>query len=138
MSPASTTAAPEPDPVRAIAQLADALGHASTGLFNYRRDNPNAANLEQVLNLELSLDRRAIELRTQAVRVLGEQAAQAIAGLQQAAQRVDAFLAGVKTMESRLSLASSVIALASATLVGDAGGILTAVVAVHAALDGAA
>jgi len=138
MRTASTTAPTRLDPVSAIAQLADALGHASTGLFNYRRDNPDAANLEQVHDLELSLDRRATELRTQAVRVLGEQAAQAVAGLQEAAQRVDAFLVGVKTVESRLTLANAVIALAGAALVGDAGGILTAVVAVHAALDGAA
>ncbi len=126
------------DAVRAIAQLADTLGHASTGLFNYRRDHPTAPDLDQALNLETALDRRTIELRTQAIRLLGTQAAAAIAQLTDASRRVDAFLAGLQAIEARLTIASAVIALAGATLIGDAGGILAAVVGVHAALESAA
>jgi hypothetical protein len=137
--PAAATPQPVPvDSVRAIAQLADTLGHASTSLFNYRRGNPDAANLDQVLNLETTLDQRTIDLRTQAIRLLGANAADAVAQLQDAAQRVDAFLVDVKTIEGRLTLASAVIGLASAALVGDAGGILSSVVSVHAALKAAA
>jgi hypothetical protein len=125
---------PPTDPVLAIAQLADAAGHASTVLFNYRRDNPGAPDLEQALNLEMTLDQRAIALRTQAIKLLGAESEAAIRQLQDAAQRVDTFLVKVKTVEARLTLASSVIGLASAALVGDAGGILAAVVNVHSAL----
>jgi hypothetical protein len=129
--------APPTDLVLAIAQLADAAGHASTVLFNYRRDNPGAPDLEQALNLEMTLDQRAIALRTQAIKLLGAESEAAIAQLQDAAQRVDIFLAKVKTVEARLTLASSVVGLAGAALVGDAGGILAAVVSVHSALKSA-
>lgn len=129
------TAPPAPaDPVLVVARLADALGNASTDLYNYRRDNPGASDLDRVLNLETTLDRRTIELRTQAVRLLGAQVADALAQLQEASGRIDAFLAGVKTIEARLTLANAAVALAAATLVGDAGGILVAVAGVHDAL----
>jgi hypothetical protein len=85
----------------------------------------------------MTLDQRAIALRTQAIRLLGAESETAITQLHDAAQRVDAFLGRVKVVEARLTLASSVIGLASAALVGDAGGILTAVVNVHAALKAA-
>ena len=39
---AATAAPSEADTADAIAQLADVAGHASTLLFNYRRDNPGA------------------------------------------------------------------------------------------------
>jgi len=120
--------------IAATLALADAAGHSSTVLFNYRRDNPGAPDAAQALNLEMTLDRRAIDLRTQAVRMLGAQVAEAVAQMHDAALQVDAFLAGVKAVEARLTLASAVIALAAAALVGDAGGILTAVAGVHDAL----
>lgn len=130
-------AQPEPTPAdtaAAIAQLADAAGRASTALFNYRRNNPDATDLAQALNLEMTLDKRAIELRVQAIRLLGAQAAEAVAQMRDAAQRVDAFLHGVKTTTARLALANAVITLAGAALVGDTGGILSAVAGVHTAL----
>jgi hypothetical protein len=123
-----------PDPVVVLAQLADAAGHASTLLFDYRRDNPGAPDLAQALNLEMTLDRRAIELRTQAVTMLGDRVAEALTQLQDATRRIDDFLRGVKTTQARLGVASAVIALAGAALVGDAGGILGAVSGVHDAL----
>ena len=129
------TAAPGADDTAdAIAQLADAAGHMSTVLFNYRRNNPAAPDIDRALNLEQALDQRAIDLRAQAVKLLGTQAAEAVAQLKDASQKVDDFLAGVKKFEGQLVLASAVIGLASAALVGDAGGVLTAVVGVHGAL----
>jgi len=134
----SATSAPtDGDTADALAQLADVAGHASTGLFNYRRDNPAAPDLDQALNLEMTLDQRAIDLRVQAVRLLGAQTAQALAQMKDASQKVDAFLAGEKKIEGQLVIASAVIGLAGAALVGDAGGILAAVVSVHSALDAA-
>jgi hypothetical protein len=133
----STADTPAVDTAAAIAQLADVAGHASTVLFNYRRDNPGAADIEQALNLEMTLDRRAIDLRTQAIRMLGAQATQAVSQLQDATQRVDAFFAGVAKTEARLTLASAVVTLAGAALVGDAVGVLSAVASVHAALKAA-
>ena len=121
---------------RAI-QLADVAGHTSTLLFNYRRDNPDAADIAQALNLEMTLDQRAIDLRVKAVTMLGAQAADAIAQMKDASQKVDAFLAEVQTIEGRLGVASAVVGLAGAALVGDAGGVLSAVVAVHSALEAA-
>ena len=132
-----TSPAPDPapvDPVVALAQLADTAGHASTALFNYRRDNPDAPDAAQALNLEMTLDKRAIDLRTQAVTLLGAQVGEAVAQMKDAAQRVDAFLREVKTTEARLTLASAVVALSGAALVGDTGGILSAVVSVDTAL----
>ena len=122
------------DTADAIAQLADAAGHMSTVLFNYRRNNPAAPDIDRALNLEQALDQRAIDLRAQAVKLLGTQAAEAVAQLKDASQKVDDFLAGVKKFEGQLVLASAVIGLASAALVGDAGGVLSAVVGVHGAL----
>lgn len=119
----------------AMADLADVAGHASTLLFDYRRDNPAAPDVDQALNLEMTLDKRAIDLRFQAVTLLGADAAEALAQLKDAAQKVDDFLAAEKKIEGRLVLASSVVGLAGAALVGDAGGILSAVVAVHSALS---
>jgi len=120
--------------IAATLALADTAGRSSTVLFNYRRDNPDAPDAAQALNLEMVLDRRAIDLRTQAIRMLGAQVADAIAQMHDAAVQVDDFLAGVKATEARLTLASAVIALAAAALVGDADGILTAVLGVHDAL----
>ena len=139
MSPTQPSAAAPADAATAdaMAQLADVAGHASTVLFNYRRDNPQAPDLAQALNLEMTLDQRAIALRVQAVKLLGAQAADALAQLKDAAQKVDAFLAGVKKIEGQLVIASAVVGLAGAALVGDAGGILAAVVGVHAALGAA-
>ena len=125
------------DTAAAMADLADAAGHASTLLFDYRRNKPAAADVAQALNLEQTLDQRAIDLRAQAVKLLGAQSADALAQLKQAVQQVDDFLAGEKKIEGRLDIASSVVGLAGAALVGDAGGILSAVVAVHAALESA-
>jgi hypothetical protein len=125
------------DTAAAFGQLADVAGHASTVLFNYRRDNPQAAGLDRALNLEMTLDRRAIDLRVQAVRLLGEQAADALAQLKDAARKVDDFLAGMKKLEGQLVIASAVVGLAGAALVGDAGGILAAVVGVHTAIKSA-
>ncbi len=122
------------DTANAIAQLADAAGHMSTVLFNYRRNNPAAPDIDRALNLEQALDQRAIDLRAQAVKLLGTQAAEAVAQLKDASQKIDDFLAGVKKFEGQLVLASAVIGLASAALVGDAGGVLSAVVGVHGAL----
>ncbi len=125
------------DTAAAMAQLADVAGHASTLLFDYRRSTPQASDLDQALNLEITLDRRAIDLRLQAVRLLGIQAADALAQLKDASQKVDDFLAGLKQIEGRLVIASALVGLAGAALVGDAGGILSAVVGVHSALQAA-
>ena len=131
----ATTAAPSAsDTVDALADLA---GHTSTLLFDYRRNNPTASDIAQALNLEQTLDQRAIDLRVQAVKLLGANAADALAQLKDASQKVDDFLTDEKKIEGRLVLASAVVGLAGAALVGDAGGILAAVVAVHAALPDA-
>jgi len=134
---AATSAPTDDDVADAIAQLADLAGHASTVLFNYRRDNPGAPDLEQALNLEMTLDKRAIDLRVQAVRLLGVQAADALAQMKDATQKVDDFLGTVKKVEGRMAVANAVICLTGAALVGDAGGILAAVVSVHSALKSA-
>ena len=131
---ATTTPPTAADTADAMAALADVAGHASTLLFNYRRDNPTAPDIDQALNLEMTLDKRAIDLRFQAVKLLGADAADALAQLKDAVQKVDGFLAAEKKIEGRLVLASSVVGLAGAALVGDAGGILQAVAAVHSAL----
>lgn len=123
------------DAVLAVAQLADTLGRASTQLFDYRRDNPSAPDADRALNLELALDRCTIALRTQAIRLVGAQAAAALAQLQDATRRVDTFLHGLDAIEARLSLASAALLLAGAVQVGDAGGLLAAVVHVRDALD---
>ena len=128
---------PDPTPddtAAAIAALADAAGQASVALFNYRRDNPTAADAAQALNLEQVLDQRSIDLRAQSIRLLGTQCGEAVAQMQDAARCVDDFLHGVKVAEARLGVANAVIALAGAALVGDTGGILKAVVGVHDAL----
>ena len=122
------------DTADAIAQLADAAGHASTVLFNWRRDNPAAPDVARALNLETALDQRAIDQRARAVTLLGAQAADAVAQIGDAARQVDDFLGGVKRIDDRLAIASAVVGLAGAALVGDAGGVLQAVVAVHGAL----
>jgi len=134
---AATTAPGADATADAMAQLADLAGHASTVLFNYRRDNPGAADLEQALNLEMTLDKRAIELRVQAVKLLGAQAADALAQMKDATQKLDDFLGTIKKVEDRLAIASAVVGLTGAALVGDAGGILAAVVSVHSALKAA-
>ena len=134
---AATSAPTDDDVADAIAQLADLAGHASTVLFNYRRDNPGAPDLEQALNLEMTLDRRAIDLRVQAVRLLGAQSAEALAQMKDATQKVDDFLGTVKKVEGRMAVANAVVCLTGAALVGDAGGILAAVVSVHSALKSA-
>lgn len=132
------TAAPSADDTfDALTQLADAAGHASTVLFNYRREHPDAADVEQALNLEMTLDKRAIDLRTQAVKLLGAQAAEALAQMKDAAGKVDDFLAQVKKIEGQLSVASAVIGLAAAALVGDTGGIFSAVGGVYSAIQSA-
>jgi hypothetical protein len=132
---AATTPPSASDTADALADLADVAGHTSTLLFNYRRDNPTAPDIAQALNLEMTLDRRAIDLRVQAVKLLGAQAADALAQLKDAGQKVDAFFAAEAKIAGRLVIASSVVGLAGAALVGDAGGILSAVVAVHSALE---
>ena len=68
------------DTAAAMADLADAAGHASTLLFDYRRNNPLASDVAQALNLEQTLDQRAIDLRARAVTLLGAQSADAPAG----------------------------------------------------------
>jgi hypothetical protein len=134
---AATSAPTAADTADALAQLADVAGHASTALFNYRRNHPDAADLDQALNLEMTLDLRAMDLRLKAVRLLGAQAAQALAQMKDAATKVDDFLAIEKKIEGQLVVASAVIGLAGAALVGDGGGILAAVVSVHSALAAA-
>jgi hypothetical protein len=134
---AATSAPSADDTADAMAQLADVAGHASTVLFNYRRDNPGAADLEQALNLEMTLDKRAIDLRVQAVRLLGARAAEALAQMRDASRKVDDFLVTIEKAEGRLAVANAVVGLTGAALVGDAGGILAAVVNVHAALKSA-
>jgi len=134
---AASTAPTASDTADAMALLADVAGHASTVLFNYRRNNPGAADLEQALNLEMTLDQRAIDLRVQAVKLLGAQAGEALAQMKDATRKVDDFLATIKTVEGRLAVANAVIGLTGAALVGDAGGILAAVVSVHTALKSA-
>jgi hypothetical protein len=135
---AVVAAAPsDADTADALAQLADAAGHASTVLFNWRRDNPTAPDVDRALNLEMTLDQRAIDLRVKAVKLLGAQAADAIAQIKDAAQKVGDFLGAEKKIEDRLSIASSVVGLAGAALVGDAGGVLQAAVGVRDALKAA-
>ena len=134
---AANTGPSADDTADAIAQLADVAGHTSTVLFNYRRNNPGVADLDRALNLEMTLDQRAIDLRVQAVKLLGTQAAEAVSQLKEASRKVDDFLGGVKKIEGQLVIASAVIGLASAALVGDAGGVLSAVAGVHAALKSA-
>jgi len=134
---AASKAPTEDDTADAMALLADVAGHASTVLFNYRRNNPDAADLEQALNLEMTLDRRAIDLRVQAVKLLGAQAGEALAQMKDATRKVDDFLVTLKTVEGRLAVANAVVGLTGAALVGDAGGILAAVVSVHTALKSA-
>ena len=134
---AATAAPSASDTADAIVQLADVAGHASTVLFNWRRDNPAAPDVDRALNLEMTLDQRAIDLRCKAVSLLGTQAADALAQIRDAAQKVDDFLGKVKKTEDRLAVASAVVGLAGAALVGDAGGVLQAVVSVHGALKAA-
>ena len=135
---AATAAPTADDTVEAMAQLADVAGHASTVLFNYRRENPDASDLEQALDLEMTLDKRAIDLRVQAVKLLGAQAGEALAQMKDATRKIDDFLVTLKTVEGRLAVANAVVGLTGAALVGDAGGILAAVVSVHGALKSAA
>ena len=80
LAPPAAASAPV-DPFEALCVLADTAAQASTQLFDYRRTHPGAPDLAQALNLEMTLDRRAIELRTQAVTLLGECAAEAVAQL---------------------------------------------------------
>jgi len=134
---AATAAPSDAATADAIAQLADAAGHASTVLFNWRRDNPTAPGIDRALNLEMTLDQRAIDLRAKAVRLLGTQAADAVAQIGDAVQKVDDFLGTEKKIEDRLAIASAVVGLSGAALVGDAGGVLQAVVSVHDALKAA-
>jgi hypothetical protein len=134
---AATAMPTDADTAAAMAQLADVAGHASTTLYNYRRDNPTASDLDRAVNLEMTLVLRAIDLRVKAVKLLGAQSADALAQLKDATGQVDAFLATIKKIEGQLTIASAVIGLAAAALVGDAGGILSAVVGVHAALKAA-
>ena len=134
---AATAVPTAADTADAMAQLADVAGHTSTVLFNYRRNNPVAADVDRALNLEMTLDQRAIDLRVQAVKLLGTQAAEAISQLKDASRKVDDFLGGVKKIEGQLVIASAVVGLASAALVGDAGGVLSAVAGVHTALKSA-
>ena len=134
---AASTAPTADDTADAMALLADVAGHASTVLFNYRRDNPGAPDLEQALNLEMTLDKRAIDLRVQAVKLLGAQAGEALAQMKDATRKVDDFLVTIKAVEGRLAVANAVVGLTGAALVGDAGGILAAVVSVHTALKSA-
>jgi hypothetical protein len=134
---AATAAPSDAATADAIAQLADVAGHASTVLFNWRRDNPAAPDVDRALNLEMTLDQRAIDLRGKAVKLLGAQAGDAIAQITDAVQKVDDFLGNVKKTEDRLAIASAVVGLAGAALVGDAGGVLQAVVSVHGALKAA-
>ena len=134
---AATAAPGADDTAAAMAQLADVAGHASTVLFNYRRDNPEATDLEQALNLEMTLDKRAIDLRVQAVKLLGAQSGEALAQMKDASRKVDDFLASLKNFGGRLEIANAVVCLTGAALVGDAGGILAAVVSVHSALKSA-
>ncbi len=94
----------ETDTADAVAQLADAAGHASTVLFNWRRNNPTSADVERALNLETALDQRAIDLRAKAVTLLGAQAADALAQIKDAAQKVDDFLGAEKKIEGRLDI----------------------------------
>ena len=63
--------------------------------------------------------------------------ADAIAQMKDASQKVDGFLAAVKKLEGQLGIASAVVGLAGAALVGDAGGVLSAAAAVYTALDAA-
>ena len=134
---AATAPPTDADTADAMARLADVAGHASTALFNYRRNNPGAPDIDRALNLEMTLDQRAIDLRAKAVKLLGDESAQAIAQLEDAVGQVDGFFASVKKVEGQLAIASAVIGLAGAALVGDAGGILSAVVGVHTALKAA-
>lgn len=134
---AASMAPTSDDTADAMALLADVAGHASTVLFNYRRNNPDAPDLEQALNLEMTLDRRAIDLRVQAVKLLGAQAGEALAQMKDATRKIDDFLVTLKTVEGRLAVANAVVGLTGAALVGDAGGILAAVVSVHTALKSA-
>ena len=132
----AATAAPSADDTfDALTQLADAAGHVSTVLFNYRRDNPDAPDVAQALNLEMTLDKRAIDLRSQAVTLLGAQAAEAVAQLKDAAGKVDDFLVKVKKIEGQLKVAAALVGLAGAALVGDTGGIFTAVGGLATALQ---
>ena len=93
--------------------------------------------MDRALNLEMALDQRAIDLRVKAVDLLGAQAADAVAQMKDASQKVDDFFATVKKIEGQLVIASALVGLAAAALVGDAGGVLTAVVGVHTALKSA-
>ncbi len=130
-------ALPMPTPettAAALAVLADAAGQASVALFNYRRDHPTAPDAKQAQNLERTLDQRSIDLTAQSIELLGAQSADALAQLQDAAQHVDDFLKKVAVGEARLGLANAIVALTGAALVGDAGGILTAVLGVRTAL----
>jgi hypothetical protein len=126
LAPPETLVDPDPDPVVALARLADVAGHAATTLLDYRRDHPDAPDLPEAIALGAELDRRAVALRTQAVALLGERVAEAVAQLKDATQRIDAFLSEVKTAQARLDLAGAVIALAGAALSGDAAGLLDA------------
>lgn len=125
------------DTAAALADLADVAGHTSTLLFDYRRDNPTAPDIAQAQALEQTLRQRASDLRVQAVQLLGADAANALAQLKDASDKVADFLAGENKIAGRLVVATSVAGLAGAALAGDAGGILTAVVAVHDALGAA-
>ncbi|MBC7663440.1 MAG: hypothetical protein H7276_06520, partial [Caulobacter sp.] len=117
------------DTADALADLADVAGHTSTLLFNYRREHPAAADIAQALNLEMTLDDRARDLRVQAVKLLGANAADALAQLKDASKKVDDFLTTEKKIAGRLVLASSGVGLGGAALVGAAGGILAGVAA---------
>jgi hypothetical protein len=121
----------------ALAGLADVAGHTAVLLFDYRRDNPMAPDIAQALQLQGTLQQRADDLRVQAVRLLGLDAAEALAQLKDASKKVADLLREEKKIAGRLGLATSVVGLTGAALAGDVGAILTAVVAVHAALGDA-
>jgi hypothetical protein len=129
MPVAGAGAAPPPpaDPVLAANDLANTLARASARLFDERRDNPEA-DAERLLNLERVLDQQAIDLRTQSLRLLGARAGEAVAALQAAAQRADAYLAQLQRLENSLGAITATLSLAGAALVGDAGGVLDAAV----------
>ena len=111
---AATAAPSASDTADALSGLADVAGHTSTLLFNYRRDSPAAPDIDQALNLEMTLDQRAIDLRVEAVKLLGADAADALTQLKDASKKVDDFLAAEKKIEGRLALARPITALDAA------------------------
>jgi hypothetical protein len=126
-----------PDTVEATLKLAKALSRLSVYIFGLLDAEPNHPEAIRLRNLERNLDNAVNTLTGKAIKFLGDDVSGAVAHLKAVSEKAEIFIKKIDSAKRAIKIATTLLGLAAAAVVGDVEGVLGAIGTVEKAMSDA-